>query len=64
MKKQGALALLLGASKGKEDGANDDRKDAARDILDAIKDDDADALALALERFNGCSGDDTSEDED
>lgn len=64
MKKQGALALLLGAPKGEKDGAGNDRKDAARDILDAIKDDDADALALALERFNGCSDDDDYEDED
>lgn len=65
MKKHGeALALLLGVPKGEsKDDAGSELKDAARDVLDAIKDDDADALALALQRvMSAC--DDGDEDED
>ncbi len=42
-KGEGILALLT--------GGGDDKEDAAQDVLDAIKDDDAKALSMALSRF-------------
>jgi hypothetical protein len=66
MKKHGdALALLLGVSKGDKHGADGDLTDACRDMLDAIKDDDAEALAKAFERaVCACPDGDEDDSED
>jgi len=54
------LDELLGAPKDKPSepaAEGDDLKDAAQDVLDAIKDSDVDALALALRRAHEvCAG--------
>lgn len=49
------LAILLGKPEEKDNDKDDD-KDVAQDILDAIKDDDAKGLSLALQRhYAECS---------
>jgi DNA-binding GntR family transcriptional regulator len=63
-----AIALLLGMPRKKmrdEDRSydDDDIVDVARDVLDAIKDDDEEALALALKRaYLACQSDEDDED--
>lgn len=68
--KQDGLALLLGVpeKKSKESSGGGALKDAATAILDAIKDDDAEALARALTLAVGececsaCESDDEDEE--
>ena len=55
----GILALLGG---GEEEG--DEKVDAAKDILAAFKDRDAEALSLALERHYELCASHASDDED
>lgn len=51
---KGLLALLAPKDDKDDDdkaGADDEEIDAAQDVLDAIHDDDAEALSLALTRY-------------
>ena len=65
---KGGLAIMFGDAK-KSDTGSSDGEDIARDILDAIKDDDPKALWLAIERAHEeCaqgygSGDDSDDEE-
>ena len=61
--KKDALALLFGVSKGEKHGADSDLTDACRDMLDAIKDDDAEAFAKAFERAVCACPDEQDEDD-
>lgn len=56
----GILALLGGGAE--EEG--DEKVDAAKDILDAFKNRDAEALSLALERHYELCASHASDDED
>lgn len=59
--KGGLLAILEKPKKGESDDESADmgseKKDAMRDLLDAIKADDVDAATLAAERFVMCCHD-------
>lgn len=67
MKAGGLLAILEKPKKGESDDDTDmapesadmgsEKKDAMRDLLDAIKADDVDAATLAAERFVMCCHD-------
>lgn len=60
-KMKGLLALLAKP----EGGAEDDAEDAAKDILEAVKDDDAKALSLALKaHYEACEMESGDEEED
>lgn len=71
---KGGLAILLGSKMpklGKGSSSKDEesspelpsgsKKDYAQGILDAIKDEDADALAEALEGFQSCCSEEKEE---
>lgn len=55
MKDTKGLAIILGKLKGKEPADDDDDgssySTAAQEVMDAVKDGDADALASALQSF-------------
>lgn len=57
------LVLGMPKAKGSEPPASD-ADDAARDMLDAIKDDDASGLAAAVKRLVACCGDEDDSDEE
>ena len=60
---KGSLAVLLGVPGKSKGGASEELQDFARDLLDAIKDDDAEAAALALKgALTACKHDDEDEE--
>ncbi len=68
-KEEGGLAAMFGGGPKGSDTGTSEGEDIARDILDAIKDDDAKALWLAIERAHeACAqgydeGDDSDDEE-